>query len=147
MASEGPVEVGSFVEMETEGRRPEKAVTATAAAAVPVASRVVPSTPAYVRQKFLVEGIAVLEANGAVMASTGKVEDLIAPYGKSIEEVRKGLRGDGLAVVEVDGHRVLIALRSGIGVLCVVRGREDETFRSGLRDHLTELLPHLPGPT
>jgi hypothetical protein len=87
-----------------------------------------------------VEGVAVLEANGSVLASTGVVEEVMGPFSEAVEEVRKGLRGDGLAVLELDGHRVLLALRSGLGAVCLVRGREDEAFRTGLRDHLAELL-------
>ncbi|MCJ2540172.1 MAG: hypothetical protein LN414_02755, partial [Candidatus Thermoplasmatota archaeon] len=89
---------------------------------------------------FQLEGIAVLEANGTVMVSTGKVEQIMGPYADSIEEVRKSLRGDGLALMEVQGRRVLLGLRSGIGAICILRGREDEAFRMGLREHLGELF-------
>ena len=140
LVSEEPGELGTFVEMErAQGDRRDVGPSG-AAIVIPVKSRVVPDTPEPEGRAFQLEGIAVLEANGSVMASTGKVEQIMGPYADSIEEVRKGLRGDGLALMEVQGRRVLLGLRSGIGAICILRGREDEAFRMGLREHLGELF-------
>ncbi|MCK5252480.1 MAG: hypothetical protein KAQ96_06000, partial [Thermoplasmata archaeon] len=132
LVSEEPGELGTFVEMErAQGDRRDVGPSG-AAIVIPVKSRVVPDTPEPEGRAFQLEGIAVLEANGSVMASTGKVEQIMGPYADSIEEIRKGLRGDGLALMEVQGRRVLLGLRSGIGAICILRGREDEAFRMGL---------------
>jgi len=137
---EGPLDASSFVEVGRTGDGAGAATVVGAAVEAPKVSRVISGTTAPERTDFRVEGVAILEANGSVLASTGKVDDIIGPYGDSVEEVRKGLRGDGLAVLELEGHRVLVALRSGLGSICVVKGREDDGFRSGLRDHLGALL-------
>jgi hypothetical protein len=139
LESEATEEVGAFVEMEREiGDTKDMASVGTDGPPAP--SRVVPVVPEPEGRAFSLDGIAILEANGSVIASTGKVEEIMGPYGEPIEEVRKGLRGDGLAVLEVSGHRVLVGLRSGLGALCVLRGREDEAFRVGLRERLAELF-------
>ncbi|UCC92313.1 MAG: PKD domain-containing protein [Thermoplasmata archaeon] len=141
LTSEEPVDVRSFVEVDSQ-RADEAAVAGAAVGAQKVrrVSRVVreaaPAEPA----AFVVEGVAILEANGTVLASTGIMDEVIGPYQDSMEEVRKGLRGDGLAVLELDGHRVLLALRSGVGAMCVIRGREDDGFRANIRDLLSSLF-------
>jgi hypothetical protein len=137
LVTQEDVEVSSFVEL--EGRRP-RTLEAPVTVATPPVSRVIGADAAPPGKPFAVEGVAVLEANGSVLASTGTVEDLVGPYSESVEGVRRGLRGDGLAVLELGGHRVLLALRSGLGAMCVIRGHEDDAFRSGLRDHLSELF-------
>jgi hypothetical protein len=138
LAEDGPLEVSSFVELGSASSqakaRPVKV------APVPVVSRVVADRSTEEVREFTVDGVAILEANGSILASTGRVDDVLGPYQASIEEVRKGLRGDGLAVLELDGHRILMAIRSGVGALCVIRGREDDGFRAGLRDQLSHLF-------
>ncbi len=140
LAGGPPEEVGSFVELEEKGPIPAPRVVAEPVSTAPAASRVVGGAVEAERRAFSLEGVAVLEANGKVLASTGIVDEVIGPYHESVEEVRRGLRGDGLAVMELEGRRVIVALRSGLGALCIIRGREDDTFRSNLRDHLGNLF-------
>jgi hypothetical protein len=138
--TEGPVEVSSFVEVDRTPESDVEMAAAAATSAAPSRSRVVSKGEDRMGRPFHVEGVAIMEANGTFMASTGTVEDILGPYEDAIEEVRRGLRGDGLAVLELHGRRVLLALRSGLGVLCIVRGKEDDAFRNGLRDDLATLF-------
>jgi hypothetical protein len=137
LADEGGADARSFVEL--EGGTPPVVATGAGAATPPV-SRVLGTEARPSGKAYVVDGVAVLEANGSVLASTGSVEEVMGPFSETVEEVRRGLRGDGIAVLELDGHRVVLALRSGLGSVCVVRGREDEAFRAGLRDNLARLF-------
>jgi hypothetical protein len=140
LASEGTPQVVEFVELDGKGPEDLGEAPGEPAPTAPTVTRVITGAAEGPTRAFSVEGVAVLEANGKVLASTGTVEELIGPYAASVEEVRRGLRGDGTAVLEMEGRRVVLALRSGLGAICVVRGKEDEAFRSGLRDNLGNLL-------
>jgi hypothetical protein len=140
LATEEPKDVKSFVELGGGKSVSQVAPGSVAASTGPTASRVISDASSTDERTFSVEGVAILEANGSVLASTGKVDEVLGPYQDSVEEIRKGLRGDGLAVLELDGHRILLALRSGLGALCIIRGREDDGFRAGLRDQLSNLF-------
>jgi len=140
LSDETPPEVSSFVEVETRAPRDTTQEVPGERADLPGGTRVLTGPAETPGRMFQLEGVAILEANGSVQASTGKVDETLGPYQEAVEEVRKGLRGDGLAVMEMAGRRVLIALRSGIGAICIIRGREDEIFRSGIRDTVGNLF-------
>ena len=144
-------EVGAFEEVEVAAPAmpagaPDLAATvaATVARAPPV-TRVPPEAevaapPTAISRPFVVDGVAVIGADGRLLASTGRLEDALAP----VQEAVSGLLASGASssdtTLEVDGRRVIAAVLGGLGIVCVIRGKEDLQ----LRPQLMEMLAKLP---
>jgi hypothetical protein len=67
----------------------------------------------------------------------------MGPYQDSLDEVYQGLDGQGSTVLEMDGYRGLLLVAKGVGILCLVRGREDDAFRQVLEAQLETLSQEL----
>lgn len=122
-------EIGAFVELEKAPPVSDAESSRSTAVTVPGGSRVIDGEAAGTQRTFHLEGVALLDGSGAVLASTGPIRDIFGPYQDALDKVRAELRGDGVAVLELEGHRGLVVMRPHFGMLCLVRGREDGAFR------------------
>ena len=140
-ALSGPevTEVGAFVEVGKGTTSVGGPSRVSAVTAVPGGTRVVSGGGEGQGRTFVVEGVAVLGPKGTVTASTGKVVDVVGPYQDALDKVRSNMGEDGSAVLEIEGYRILIGIHGPIGLLCVLRGREDDAFRDTLYRRLGDL--------
>jgi PKD repeat protein len=106
----------------------------------PLTSRVIDDVAAEGEGSFVVEGVAVLARDGRPVASTGMVDEVLGPYQEALGNVLSPGDGETEAMVEVEGRRVLVAFKQGTGVLCVLRGREDASYRKSVMEALDSLL-------
>ncbi|MCK4970134.1 MAG: hypothetical protein KAS77_06395, partial [Thermoplasmata archaeon] len=132
-------QVGAFVEVEKGTTSLGGPSGTSAVPAVPGGTRVVSGGGEGPSRTFIIEGVAVLGPGGTVTASTGKVEDVVGPYQEALDKVRSNMGGEGSAVLEMDGYRVLVGIHGSTGLLCVLRGREDDAFRDTLYRRLGDL--------
>jgi hypothetical protein len=144
-------EVGAFEEIKVAGPAPSAAPTAGAAATAAAAARPPPATraplpaepetsPAAAPRPFVVDGVAVIGRDGRLLATTGRLDDALAP----VQGALSGLLASGASssdtTFEVEGRRVIAAALGGLGIVCVIRGKED----ARLRPQLMEALARLP---
>ncbi len=139
LGDSGAEGIGTFVEVEKGERPVDGPSSAPPVAPVPGGTRVVGAATEGPRRRFQVEGVAVLGPGGSVTTSTGRVEEVVGPYQESLDDLRSKMGGQGSAVMEVEGRRVLIGVRATVGLLCVLRGREDDAFRDTLFRRLDDL--------
>jgi len=139
LAGPGETELGAFVEVNKGTGPVGEPSMAPSMPAVPGGTRVVSRGAEGPERTFTVEGVAALGPRGTVLASTGKVVDIVGPYQEALDKVRSNLGGEGSAVLEMDGYRVLIGIHGSTGLLCVLRGREDDAFRDTLYKRLGDL--------
>ncbi|NOQ54740.1 MAG: hypothetical protein GQ558_09080, partial [Thermoplasmata archaeon] len=139
LAGPEATERGAFVEVEKGATSIGGPSGASAVPVVPGGTRVVSGGGEGPSRTFIVEGVAVLGPRGTVTASTGKVEDIVGPYQDALDKVRSNMGAEGSAVLEMDGYRVLVGIHGSTGLICVLRGREDDAFRDTLYRRLGDL--------
>ena len=139
LAGPGASELGAFVEIDKGTTTIRGPSGASAVPAVPGGTRVVTGDGEGPSRNFGIEGVAVLGPRGTVTDSTGKVEDVVGPYQDALDKVRSSIGDEGSAVLEMDGYRVLVWIHGTTGLLCVLRGREDDAFRDTLYRRLRDL--------
>ena len=150
-------EVGTFQEIpaapqprpvrtpEVDGEWPQKSLRDLAAAAIaePAETSAPPEPrPALVARPFILEGVAVLGKDGRTMASTGRVDEVIGPVQKAVMDVLAARDATNDATLEVEGRRVIVMARDGMGVVGIIRGKEDGDLRPQISAALDNMHAH-----
>jgi hypothetical protein len=133
-------EVDGFVELEGRTDLESDEKVSPKALDLPGGTRVVDDIGGTERRPFHLEGVAVLDHDGKPLASTGRIEEVLGPYQDSLDRIRSSLGSEGTALVEIEGRRALLMVRDDMGILSLLRGREDDDFREGVSERLDLLI-------
>ncbi len=141
-------DMGSFQEIPSAAARPASlraraAAIAEAATGTPAPPAPPPAAqPSAVSRPFVLEGVAVLGKDGRTLASTGRVDEVIGPVQKAVLDVLAARDATNDATLEVEGRRVIVMARDGMGVVGIIRGREDGDLRPQISAALDNVHAH-----